>query len=83
MSEHWLYYGGEHDPRHCAEINSATHFTPQPKTMGHWKFDENFRWNSTKRPRWLTRVMMKFLIEWEWLDEPTVSQPEPPVAPKP
>ena len=56
----------------------------QPIFVGAWQMGgpQGFNFNITKRPRWLTRVMMKFLIEWEWFDEPTVSQPEPPDVPK-
>lgn len=47
-----------------------------PAPVGYWRFSGNYRWYSIKRPRWLTRVMMKFLLEWEWQDEPT-SDPQP------
>ncbi len=49
----------------------------QPVYAGSWKIggSTGLVFSVSKRPRWLTRVMMKFLIEWEWCDEPTSPQP--------
>lgn len=42
-----------------------------PKYVGRWQIGENFSISQTRRPRWLTRVMTKFLLQWEWVDNPT------------
>ncbi len=83
MSEHFIHAGSTADPRHCAEcgieildltatgkssaIAADMHFQPLPVYVGGWQMGQ-FRFNLTKRPRWLTRVMMKWLLEWEWRD---------------
>ena len=45
-------------------------FTQPPKTVGWWQLGgpRGLSVHQTKRPRWLTRVMCKWLLEWEWID---------------
>ena len=40
-----------------------------PKYAGHWNIGGNWHMNVTKRPRWLTRILMRFLLEWYWHDD--------------
>ena len=43
-------------------------FVQTPKCVGHWSMWGNVQWHVTKRPRWLTRLMMRWFFEWEWND---------------
>ncbi len=46
-------------------------FTTLPKPAGCWRIGGEQLALSVyvgKRPRWLTRVMMRLLLEWEWRD---------------
>lgn len=42
-----------------------------PKPVGYWCIGgpRGFRFGIATRPRWLTRVMARLLLEWEWRDE--------------
>ncbi len=41
-----------------------------PKYLGAWQIGGSIglRISVTKKPRWLTRFLLKWLIEWEWID---------------
>jgi hypothetical protein len=46
-------------------------FFNQPKPVGRWRLGgpQGLSLYMTKRPRWLTRVLCEWLLEWEWIDE--------------
>ena len=44
-------------------------FVASPATVGYWSMWESTRYYVTKRPRWLTRLMMRWFFEWEWNDQ--------------
>ena len=48
-----------------------TKFTITPIYAGHWQVGgaPGLSIYLSKRPRWLTRVLMRWLVEWEWVDE--------------
>lgn len=50
------------------KITGTTSFWLQPKSAGCYRFGGDARLFVKTRPRWLTRVLMKWLIEWEWED---------------
>jgi len=39
-----------------------------PKYVGGWQIggSTGLTVNQTRRPRWLTRVLCRWLLEWEW-----------------
>lgn len=42
-----------------------------PSHVGGWRVGGptwSTTFNVTKKPRWLTRVLMRLLLEWEWVD---------------
>lgn len=41
-----------------------------PSPVGYWCIGgvQGFRFAVRERPRWLTRVLLKALLEWEWRD---------------
>ena len=51
--------------------NDAPRYTilDLPKTVGSYKFGHTVITTCTKRPRWMTRLLMKWLVEWEWEDK--------------
>jgi hypothetical protein len=52
-------------------VNDSTYTFAEPlKFVGHWKIGGpiGLRVSLMVRPRWLTRVMCKWLLEWEWED---------------
>lgn len=42
---------------------------PDPMYVGEWVIGGTFRVKIKRRPRWLTRVLCKLLLEWEWRDD--------------
>lgn len=45
-----------------------------PKPIGWWVLpggapDCRTKFSAHKQPRWLTKVMMKYVFEWEWEDD--------------
>lgn len=38
-----------------------------PKPAGYWRFGE-LMLPQQRRPRWLTRFLMRHLAEWRWVD---------------
>lgn len=47
------------------EIFSTSQLRP---SAGKWTISGNFSVHVAKRPRWLTRKLMWWLIEWKWED---------------
>lgn len=46
-------------------------FIQPPPTVGYWVIGgamHGLKVSQVRRPRWLTRVLCKWLLEWEWLD---------------
>jgi hypothetical protein len=41
-----------------------------PQYAGHWEIGgpHGMRVQMTARPRWLTRLLMAWLVEWRWRD---------------
>ena len=44
-----------------------------PKYVGGWRMPgcdgyQSITFNATKKPRWLTRKLMWYLMEWKWID---------------
>lgn len=41
-----------------------------PPPVGYWCLggEQGFRFAMKTRPRWLTRVLMRALLEWHWVD---------------
>ena len=41
-----------------------------PKYVGGWRIGGSIGLtvNQTRRPRWLTRVLCRWLLEWEWVE---------------
>ena len=46
-------------------------FIKPPKYVGHYQIGgrDGLRVSMTTRPRWLTRLMVRWLLEWYWRDE--------------
>lgn len=46
-------------------------FLKPPKWVGYYQIggSPGLRVSATVRPRWLTRVLLRWLIEWDWVDE--------------
>lgn len=44
-----------------------------PKFVGHWLIGgaTGLRLFQARKPRWLTRVLCRWLLEWQWRDEVT------------
>jgi len=41
-----------------------------PPPVGYWKMPCGMvSFAATKKPRWLTRFLMKHLMQWEWSDK--------------
>ena len=38
-----------------------------PHYVGGWRIG-NTTFQQTRKPRWLTRVLCRWLLEWEWVD---------------
>lgn len=38
-----------------------------PKPVGYWRFGD-LMLPQQRRPRWLTRFLMRWLAEWRWVD---------------
>ena len=53
---------------HSKEILGSFNMN-QSLPVGNWSMWGNVKWYVTKRPRWLTRLMMRWFFEWEWNDE--------------
>ena len=43
-------------------------FKNPPPPAGCWYMGGSLHVYILRRPRWLTRVMCKWLLEWEWID---------------
>ena len=41
---------------------------PPPKEAGYYVVGGNWQFAIRKKPRWLSRFLMKHLLEWEWKD---------------
>lgn len=62
--------------------------SPGPKPAGHWVMPGSLvgapriTFRAFKRPRWLTRVMMRLVFEWQWEDylDLDKSSSKPPAA---
>lgn len=40
-----------------------------PPVVGYWWVKHaSFKITTSEKPRWLTRIMTKFLLQWEWKD---------------
>lgn len=41
-----------------------------PRYVGGWRIggSTGLTVNQTRRPRWLTRVLCRWLLEWEWVE---------------
>lgn len=41
-----------------------------PRYVGHWEIGgpTGMHFSQTTRPRWLTRLMSRWLLQWEWCD---------------
>ena len=48
------------------------HLAQPPKPVGYWRFGDNLLLPQKRRPRWLTRFLMRWLAEMRWVD--TTSQ---------
>lgn len=48
----------------------STNITFPPPSVGCWVIGGEWGLHIylTKKPRWLTRVLMRWLVEWEWKD---------------
>lgn len=59
----------EHKPAELQGQIGITIYQP-PRYVGGWQIGGNtgLRVNVTKRPRWLTRFLLRHLLEWEWVD---------------
>jgi hypothetical protein len=59
----------EHD---CAELHPKfkVGIPIPPPTVGHWLIGGPYgmHFPLPKRPRWLTRVLMAWFVEWQWRD---------------
>lgn len=54
-------------------------FTPPPKPVGYWviysgaspksEWSTSTRFAMYRKPRWLTRFLMKYLVEIHWVEE--------------
>lgn len=47
---------------------TATSLTTLPPNVGAWVIGGNFYIQQHRKPRWLTRFLMRVLVEWEWRD---------------
>lgn len=55
-------------PKITVENTGYAIFGP-PKNVGRWKMPgANTFFFTTQKPRWLTRFLMKHLMQWEWQD---------------
>ena len=54
------------------------HFIRQPTVAGFWCVGGagGLRIATRQRPRWLTRVLMHWLVEWQWRDAPEKDKPQ-------
>ena len=44
-------------------------FKLPPPPVGYWEMPcGNVSWATTSKPRWLTRFLMKHLMQWGWRD---------------
>ncbi len=45
-------------------------FISTPPAVGRWRLGgpQGLSLYMMRKPRWLTRVMCKWLLEWEWID---------------
>jgi hypothetical protein len=55
------------------EIPTIEFYVP-PKPIGWWTLPGGApncktKFSAHKQPRWLTKVMMKYVFEWEWEDD--------------
>lgn len=49
-------------------FSSKYYFNNFPPSVGGWQMGTT-RFMQTRKPRWLTRVLCKWLLEWEWVDQ--------------
>ena len=56
------------DSEHAAYVLSYT-FGGLPQAVGFWHIPcTDGKFATTVKPRWLTRFLMKHLMQWEWSD---------------
>lgn len=39
-----------------------------PPAAGYYEIGGNFHFHMEKRPRWIARVLMAWLLDWKWHD---------------
>lgn len=51
-------------------MNPLMEFSGAYEPVGYWCIGgkKGFRFGVSERPRWLTRVLMRALLEWQWRD---------------
>lgn len=52
-----------------AGLRSSITIPKLPPGAGYWLFGGTSRFYVKRRPRWLTRVLMRLLLEWMWQPE--------------
>jgi hypothetical protein len=50
-------------------IKSTFEFKSNPESVGYWEVSEHVHVWRENKPRWVVRIMSRFLLGWKWMDK--------------
>ena len=52
-----------------SSISSTFEFKSNPESVGYWEVSEHVHVWRENKPRWVVRIMSRFLLGWKWMDK--------------